>query len=56
MTDLDELKHCIRTECDKLDHSIIAGAVHQWCRRLSVCVKASDSHFECFCSDNCDLT
>jgi len=30
ITDLDDLKHCIRTEWAKLDHAIIASAVHQW--------------------------
>jgi len=28
-TDLDDLKHCIRTEWTKLDHTIIAAALHQ---------------------------
>ena len=48
MTDLDDLKHCIRTEWTKLDHAlVITAAVHQWCRRLSV--KADGGHFEqCF--------
>ena len=39
ITDLDDLKHCIRTEWAKLDHAIIAAAVRQWHRRLSACVK-----------------
>jgi len=47
VTDLDDLKHCIKTEWTKLDHAVIA-AVHQWRRRLSVCVKASGGHFEHF--------
>ena len=48
MSDLDELKHPIRTEWAKLDHAIIAVAVQQW-RQLSSCVKAGDGHFEhCF--------
>ena len=33
ITDLDDLKHRIKTEWAKLDHAIIAAAVHQW-RRL----------------------
>jgi len=63
MTDLDDLKHHVRTEWAKLDHTVIAAAVHQWRRRLSACVKAGGGHFEhcfclrhCFCSDNCDLS
>jgi len=49
MTDLNDLKHRIGTEWTKLDHDIIAAAVHQWRRRLSVSVKAGDGHFEhCF--------
>jgi len=48
VTDLDELKHRIRTEWAKLHHAVIAAAVHQW-RRLSACVKAGGGHFEyCF--------
>ena len=49
MTGLDDLKHSIRTEWVKLDHAVIAAAVHQWRRRLSVSVKAGGDHFEhCF--------
>jgi len=50
MTYLDDLKHRIRTEWTiKLDHAVIAAAVRQWRRRLSVSVKAGDGHFEhCF--------
>jgi len=40
MTDLDDLKHRIRTELATLEHAVIAAAVHQWRRRLSVSVKA----------------
>jgi len=50
-TDLDDLKHGIRTEWAKLDHAVNAAAVHQWCwhRRLSARVKVGGSHFEhCF--------
>ena len=50
MTDLDDLKHHIRTEWAKLDHAVIAAAVHQWRRCLSVSVKAGGGHFE-HCSD-----
>ena len=63
MTDLDDLKHHIRTEWSKLDHTVIAAAVDQWHHRLSVSVRVSDGHFEhrfwfwnCVCSDNCDLS
>jgi len=49
LTDLDDLKHRIRTEWAKLDHAVIAASVHQWRCRLSVCVKAGGGHFEyCF--------
>jgi len=49
MTDLDDLKHRIRTERAKLNHAVIAASVHQWRRRLSGCVKAGGDHFEhCF--------
>ena len=41
ITDLDDLKHRIRTESTKLDHAVIADAVHQWRRRLSVSAKAA---------------
>jgi len=51
MTDLDELKHHIRTKWTKLDHAVIAASVHQWRRHLSGCVKAGGSHF-----DVCDLS
>ena len=45
----DELKHRIRIEWTKLDHAIIAAAVHQWHRHLSACVKAGSDHFkDCF--------
>jgi len=46
ITDLDDLKHCIRTEWAKLDHAIIASAVRQWSRRLSACVKVGGGHFK----------
>ena len=49
ITDLDDLKHHIRTEWAKLDHAVIAAAVRLWHRRLSACVKAGGGHFEhCF--------
>ena len=49
MTDLDDLKHRIRTEWAKLDHAVIAASVHQWRRRRSGCVEAGDGRFEhCF--------
>jgi len=49
ITDLNDLKHHIRTEWAKLDHSIIAAlaaAVRQWRRRLSACVKVGGGHFD----------
>jgi len=49
ITDLDNLKHRIRTEWTKLDHAVIAAAVCQWRRRLSVCIKVGGGHFgHCF--------
>ena len=49
ITDLDDLKHHIRTEWAKLDQAVIAAAVRQWRRRLSACVRAGGGHFEhCF--------
>jgi len=48
MTDLDDLKHCIRTVWTKLDHAVIAASVHQWHHRLIVCIKAGGGHFEHF--------
>ena len=49
ITDVDDLKHDIRTEWAKLDHDVIAAAVRQWRRHLSACVRASGVHFEhCF--------
>jgi len=49
ITDLNDLKHRIRTEWAKLYRAIIAAAVRQWRRRLSACVKASSGHFvHCF--------
>jgi len=55
MTDLDGLKHSIRTEWAKLDHAVIAAAVRQWRRRLSACVTVGGGHLTLtvrFC-DNC---
>jgi len=46
ITDLDELRHRIRTEWAKLDHAFIAVVVHRWRRRLSACAKAGGVHFE----------
>ena len=46
ITDLDDLKHRIRTEWAKPVHAIIAAAVRQWRRRLSACVKACGGHFK----------
>jgi len=51
ITDLDDLKHCIRirTEWAKLHQAIIAAAVCQWRRRLSARVRVGSSHFKhCF--------
>jgi len=46
MTDLDDLKHRIRTEWAKLDHAVIAASVHQWHRRLSACYQSGGDHFK----------
>jgi len=51
ITDLGDIKHLIRirTEWAKLRHIIIAAAVRQWRRRLSVCVRAGSDRIEhCF--------
>ena len=54
MTNLDGLKHRIRTEWAKLDHAVIAASVHHWRRRLSRCVNAGGGHFEhCFWFKHC---
>jgi len=54
MTDLDDLKHRIRTEWAKLDHAVIAAAVHKWHRHLSACVKTGNCHIEhCFWFRHC---
>jgi len=54
VTDLNDLKHRIRTEWTKLDHAVIAAAVHQWRRRLSATIISTFRHH--VCSDNCDLS
>jgi len=41
ITDLDYLKHRIRTDWAKLDHAITAAAVRQWRQRLSACVRGA---------------
>jgi len=33
ITDVDELKQRLTTEWAKLDHVVIAAAIHQWRRR-----------------------
>ena len=49
MTNLDDLKHRIKTEYTKLEHAVIAASVHQWRRCLSGSVKAGGGPFEhCF--------
>jgi len=51
ITDLDDVKHRIRTESAKLDHAVMAAAARRpkWRRRLSACVRAGGGHFEhCF--------
>jgi len=49
ITDLDDLKHRIRTEYAKLDHVVIAAVVRQWRRRLLACIRAGGGYFEhCF--------
>jgi len=39
ITDLDELKHQLRTEWAKLDHVVIATAIHQWRHRSTANIK-----------------
>jgi len=49
ITDLDNLKHHIRTEWAKLDYAVIAAALRQWRHRLSACVRVGGDHFKhCF--------
>jgi len=49
ITDLDDLKHRIRTKSAKLDHAVIAAAARQLRRRLSDFVRAGGGHFKhCF--------
>jgi len=50
MTDLDDPKHHIKSECAKLDHAVIAASLNQWLRCLSGCMKAGNSHSE-YCFD-----
>jgi len=46
ITDLDDLKHRMKTERAKLDHAVVAAAVRRWRRRLSACDRARGGHFE----------
>jgi hypothetical protein len=44
--DVDELRHRIQQEWERLDQRIIDDAVRQWRTRLSACVAAGGGHFE----------
>ena len=44
--DVDELRHRIAEEWDKLDQRIIDKAVGEWRKRLQACVAAGGGHFE----------
>jgi len=35
----------MRADRAKLDHAVIAAAVHQWRHHLSACVRAGGGHF-----------
>jgi len=49
ITDLDDLKHRIRTEWANLDHAVIVAAMCQWRRRLYPCFRVGGGNFEhCF--------
>jgi len=48
ITDLDDLKHRIRTKWAKQDHAVIVAVVRQWRRHLSACVRAGSDYFELF--------
>jgi len=44
--DVDELRHHIADECDKLEQNVIDKAVVQWRRRLRACIAAGGGEFE----------
>jgi len=44
--DIDELRACILTAWDKMDHRIIDKAVRQWRTRLCAFSKAKGGHFK----------
>jgi hypothetical protein len=44
--DVEELRHRIQQEWERLDQRIIDDAARQWRTRLSACVAAGGGHFE----------
>ena len=46
INDVDELRHRITEEWDKLDQRVIDNAVRVWRKRLRECVAAEGGHFE----------
>jgi len=51
ITDLDDLKNRIKTECAKLDNATVAAAMRQWRHRLSACVRLGVISSTAFNSD-----
>jgi len=46
VNNVDELRQCIHSVWDELDHRIIDKAIKQRRTRLRACVEAKDGHFE----------
>jgi len=44
--DVDELRHRIADEWNKLEQNVIDKAVGQWRRRLRACIAAGGGYFE----------
>jgi len=46
ISDVDELKRRINSECATLSHTVIEGAAGEWRQRVRACVRAGDGQFE----------
>jgi hypothetical protein len=46
INDVDELRHRITEEWDKLDQRVIDNAVRDWRKRIRACVAAEGGHSE----------
>ena len=44
--DVKESKERLLRQWRLLDHTVIAAAIAQWCRRLNACVRVNGGHFE----------